>query len=132
MKITVKQLKRLKACDDQVALFEKTFGASAEVTLENCLIAAEAGLDFDWAALRLLTSRQRADYEAATAPARAAYRVATAPARADYEAAIAPAWADYEAATAQARAAYLAATAQALADYEAALAQAFFEASQIN
>jgi len=91
MKITIAQLKKLEACSDQVALFEKIFGASAKVTLENCLIAAEAGLDIDWASQRLLTSRQRAAYLAAEASAWAAYKAATG-----------PAWADYETARAQA------------------------------
>ena len=134
MEITVKQLKKLGACRDQVALFKETFGASAKVTLENCLIAAEAGLDIDWASRRLLTSRQRAAYLAATAPARAVYLATRAPARAAYLAATAPARAACLAATAPARAAhkaakasawaaYLAATAQAWADYEAAETQ---------
>jgi len=125
MKITIAQLKKLKACDDQVELFKATFGASAEVTLENCLIAAKVELDFDWAARNLLNPAQKAAYEAAKAQARAAYEAAEAPVRAAYEAAEASARAAYAAAEAPSRAAYKAAKAPAWAAYEAVKASAW-------
>ena len=73
MKITVKQLIKLNACADQVKVFKKVFGASATVTLANCLKAGKAGLDFDWAAQNLLPAPAREAYEKVTAPAWKAY-----------------------------------------------------------
>lgn len=64
MRITLDQLRQAKACADQAALFESTFGQSAEVTLENCLRAAAVGLDLGWAADRLFSPAGRADYGA--------------------------------------------------------------------
>ena len=93
MKITVKQLRDLGACAEQVEMFECLFGASVEVTEALCVKHAQ---DFgvgawDWAAGHLLSPSARAEYEAAVAPARA-----------EYEAARAPAWAEYGAARARA------------------------------
>lgn len=83
MKITVEMLKAKKACDEQIELFEETFGAEAEVTFENCLKAQKTELDLYWAARNLLT-----------APATDAYYAAIAPALAALEAAIAQAFFD--------------------------------------
>lgn len=55
MKITVKTLVDLGACDSHVRLFQTTFGDSAEVTEDNFLIAVKAGLDMRWGARNLLT-----------------------------------------------------------------------------
>ena len=45
MKITVKKLKALRACEDQVQLFEKTFGPSVIVTEVLCVQHADK---FSW------------------------------------------------------------------------------------
>ena len=55
MKITARLLRSKGACPDQVAIFVKEWPEGAEVTLPNCLRAAELGLDFDWAADNLLS-----------------------------------------------------------------------------
>ena len=104
MKITVKQLRALGACEDQVDLFQRLLGDSVEVTEALCVGHAQefgAGA-WDWAAAHLLSPPARAAYEAARAPAWAEYDAATAPALATYEAARATAWATYKAAVARA------------------------------
>ena len=107
MKITVKQLVGLKACEEQVKTFKRLFGASCAVTKANCLKAYKAGLDFDWAS-RLLTPK--------------AWKV--------YGEAIAPAWKVYQEAMAQARKVYQEAKAPALKVYREATALAFWEATK--
>ena len=62
MKITLAQLRKLGACPDEVAIFEKLFGESVEVTEALCVKHAEK-FDWDWAAKRLLTKTQLDEYE---------------------------------------------------------------------
>jgi len=113
MRITVRQLEGLGACEDQVCLFAMYFGPSAGVTLDNCLAAVALGLDLDWAASHLLPApawerydAERAQawerYEAERAQARERYEAETAQARERYEAERAQAWERYKAETAQA------------------------------
>jgi hypothetical protein len=59
--ITVNHLKG--ACEDQVALFRKTFGQSAELTAENWERAIQADLDVLWT-IRLLSRPAWEQYEA--------------------------------------------------------------------
>ena len=101
MKITVRQLERVDACEDQVLLFALYFGRAAEVTQENCQAAAALGLNMGWAARNLLSGTALAEYERAEAECERA----TAPAWAEYERTTAAALAEYEKATAKARAA---------------------------
>ena len=88
MKITIRMLRG--ACEEQVYLFRDTFPCGAEVTLENCLKAAAAGLDISWAAERFLTAPAWAEYKNAAAAA------------AEYKNAAAAAWAEYKKAAAAA------------------------------
>ena len=52
--ITVDYLREQDACPEQVELFAETFGQSAELTRENLIKAAQAGLDTGWLAKCLL------------------------------------------------------------------------------
>ena len=111
MIITTRLLQQHKACDDQLALFEATFGpgpakTGVEVTPETCRRAAEAGLDFDWAAESLLTLTQRAEYERVVAPAEAEYGRARGVALAEFNRVKGVAMADFERVIAPARAEY--------------------------
>ena len=49
-RITATWLKEQNACEDQVALFAKTFPRGGKPTKANLLKAARAGLDLDWLA----------------------------------------------------------------------------------
>ena len=83
--ITLKQLTDARACSEQVALFEATFGDSVNVTVAK---ARKVAGKFDWCfAVRFLDDEGSAAYEAAMAPADAAYKAARAPADAAYKAA---------------------------------------------
>ena len=95
MKITVKQLIEKRACVEQVKVFRKLFGASATITLANCIKASKAGLDFNWAAQNLLPAPALKAYQKAIATAWEDYEKAEATAWEDYEKAIATAWEDY-------------------------------------
>jgi hypothetical protein len=128
--ITASRLESLGACLDQVVLFRKTFGESAPLTLDNCKIAAGAGLDIDWAAQRLLKATAWKAYEEARAPAWKAYVEAAAPAWKAYGEAAATAWKAYVESTATAWKAYGESTDTAWKDYEEAKATAFFHAAQ--
>lgn len=78
MVITAKQLEDLKACKNELALFTIHFGECAEVALENCLEAAELGLNIDWLAKQVLSDEARVEYEKAIVSAWAKYDEATA------------------------------------------------------
>ena len=127
MKITVKQLVELKACEGQVKTFKKLFGASATVTSANCLKACKAGLNFNWAS-RLLSPKALKVYEKVKAPASKAYEKVRAPALKVYEEVKAPALKAYQEATAPALKAYQEAMAQAGKAHRKAMAIAFYEA----
>ena len=73
MKITLAHLKSSGACSDQVELFQKLFGAEAEITVVGCLAVADK-FDWDWAAEKFLTAPALAEYERVTAPAWAEYQ----------------------------------------------------------
>ena len=142
--ITAQMLRDRGACNDQVNIFAAEWPGGAEVTLENCLRAAELGFNFDWAANVLLPSEARQVYRAATKEAWRAYdaaRAATVEPLRDYyaatkearrvldaaRAATKEAWRAYDAATKEAWRAYdaaRAATKEALRDYYAATKEA--------
>jgi hypothetical protein len=142
MKIYLNVLKEASACEEQIALFERYFGESVELTLALC-IKHKDDFNFNWYARQFFTPAAWAVYEEAKAPAWAVYEEAKAPARAAYEKAVAAAWAVYEEAKAPAYAAYKKAEALACAAYEEArapawaayeeaVAAAFFIAATIN
>jgi len=127
MKITVKQLIEKRACVEQVKVFRRLFGASATITLANCIKASKAGLDFNWAAQNLLPATALEAYYKAKAPALKAYQKAIATAWEDYEKAEATAWEDYEKAEATAWEDYEKAIATAWEDYRKAKATVFYK-----
>ena len=105
MKITVERLRKLRACEYQVAKFAELFPDGVVVTKELCVKHAQ-DFDWHWAAVRLLSFHALAAYDKAITPARADYEKVIAPAWVDYKKAVAPAWARYEKAAAPARADY--------------------------
>jgi hypothetical protein len=76
MRITPSQLARLGACADQLGIFRAEWPDGAEVTLANCLRAAD--LDFGGAARHLLSRSARAEYDKVRAAAQAEYDKACA------------------------------------------------------
>ena len=95
MKITKDYLWGREACPDQFNLFAETFPDGAEITRDNLLTAARAGLNVGWLARRVLK-----------ATAWAAYDGAAVSAQTTFDEAMVTAWAAYGEATATARAAY--------------------------
>jgi hypothetical protein len=69
MKITATKLRKLKACEEQVARFEREWPQGANVTVQHCNRAVEIGLDLDWLAEHMLTATAWAAYKQAKAPA---------------------------------------------------------------
>jgi len=61
MYLTVKMLKRHKACQDQVDLFATTFPDGVQVTEDVCF-AVCLDFDWDWAASTLLPPEALAEY----------------------------------------------------------------------
>jgi hypothetical protein len=106
MKITTQMLTKRNACAAQVALFKKLFGPEAEVTLDNCLTAVEAGLSIDWAAVHLLPPERLQAYRAKTAETWKACQTAKDDAWKACQAEKEDVWQAYETATADARQAY--------------------------
>ena len=121
MKITLRQLKKLGACDGQVNLFKETFGDEVEIT-EAVVKEHGAKFNSDWLADKVLTPAQLADYAVEHAPLDADYEAKRASIWADYEAKLAPLDADYEAKHAPLDADYEAKRAPIWADYAAKLA----------
>jgi len=113
--LTAEWLDQQDACEDQAALAILYFGERATMTRTMLHECAALGLDLDWLAERILTPKQRAAYQQATATAWAAYQQATAPALAAHEQATNTARATFQQATAAAWATYQQATAPALA-----------------
>ena len=118
MKITLKELRLIGACEQQVELFKETFGTEVELTVENALRYG-ALFDIDWIASKVLQGGKLADYRAKCAPLDADYWAKCAPLWDDYRAKCAPLWADYEAKRATLDAGYEAKRATLWADYEA-------------
>ena len=106
MKITREYLVGLGASCKQLDTFSGEWPDGAEVTLDNCLRAAELGLDLDWLAEKMFPARALEAYLQATAPALEAYEQAKAQALEAYRQARATALEAYEQATAPALEAY--------------------------
>ena len=85
MKITREYLVGLGASCEQLDTFSDEWPDGAEITLDNCLRAAELGLDLDWLAEKMFPAPALEAYLQATAPAWEAYVQATAPAWEAYE-----------------------------------------------
>ena len=95
MYITVKLLKKHKACKEQVDLFAATFPNGAHVTEAACLAVADQ-FDFRWAADNLLPRKSKAEYKAQRALVRAEYHTKNAPILAWYHTRRAPLCAEYD------------------------------------
>ena len=80
MKITIKQLRRLGACEEQVEKFEHLFGPSVIVTEALCVKHAQ-DFSWNWAAGKLLSAPAWEAYDEAATSAWKAYYKAIAPAR---------------------------------------------------
>ena len=101
--ITVKQLKAKDACEDQVQLFQETFGDTLELkskdqALKLAKVMAQE-FDFEWASENLLNDFKA--YGEAEVTLYEAYGEAIAPSYRAYEEAIAPLWEAYMEAKAQ-------------------------------
>lgn len=73
--ITLKMLRDLEACQDQVDLFEETFGQS--VTLTKAIVNQHAGkFDICWFASQVLKGPALAEYKKVQGPAWAEYKKA--------------------------------------------------------
>ena len=95
--ITAEWLTVHNACEEQQALFEKTWPGGAHVTKKALVQAAKVGLNLEWFAGRVLPRSLYADYRAKRAPLYADYQAKCAPLDADYRAKRAPLYADYQA-----------------------------------
>jgi hypothetical protein len=133
--ITLAQLRNLGACVDQLEIFERTFGDSAEVSHENIPKALAAELDVAWIAWRALGGPAGAAYRAATTPAQAAFATANEEAGAALVAALVYARVSaYAPAVARAHQTYDTKRSSLRAPFYAAIASAFVTAylSQIE
>ena len=84
--ITAEWLTVHNACEEQQALFEKTWPDGAHVTKKGLVRAAKVGLNLEWFAERVLPRSLYADYQAKCAPMVADYLAKRAPLYADYRA----------------------------------------------
>ena len=126
MKITLKQLRLIGACEPQVELFKEIFGTEAELTVENALRYG-ALFDIDWIASKVLQGDKLDDYRAKRATLDADYESKRAPLYADYRAKCAPLDADYWAKRDALYADYGAKRDALVADYGVKSATAFVE-----
>jgi division protein CdvB (Snf7/Vps24/ESCRT-III family) len=92
--ITLKQLKGLYACEDQLNLFEEVFGESVSFKTKSQAVKVAVKMankfDFNWASENLLEGDYRKAYEEAIAPSWEAYEEAEAPLLEAYKEAEAP------------------------------------------
>ena len=123
MKITVGLLKKVRACDSQVELFEKVFPKGCNITERNTLKALQKGLQVDWL-IQFVPYEYKKAYQEATATAEKAYQEAKATAWKAYQEAKAPAEKAYQEAKATAEKAYQEAKAPAEKAYQEATATA--------
>ena len=113
--LTKQMLIDAKACEDQVAAFERLFGDSVNVTVAKARKVAKV---FEWdfarrfldaeglAECERVTAAALAEYERVRAAAWAEYKRVTAPALAEYERVRAAAWAKAYIATCKRRAGF--------------------------
>ena len=71
--ITLEQLERLNACEDQLVLFALTFGQSVTLTEANIRADVLVGFDVDWASYHLLPPRLWRVYDDARRPLRRSF-----------------------------------------------------------
>ena len=117
--ITAEWLTVHDACEEQQALFEKTWPDGAHVTKTSLVQAAKVGLNLQWFAERVLPRSLYADYRAKRAPLDADYQAKRDALYADYRAKCAPLDADYQAKRDALNADYQAKYAPLYADYQA-------------
>ncbi len=127
MTITLKQLRALGACSEQVSKFEKTFGKEVTLTREVVLEHFHA-FDMDWLIPKILTPVQLKAYLDAKAPLWKAYQDAEATLWKAYLDARAPLWKAYQDARAPLLRSYVDARAPLWKAYQDARAFAFWEA----
>ena len=72
MKITLKDLRRMGACKEQVELYKWLFNESVELTRGN-ILRYGTQFDLNWIADKIMTKEQYADYESKRAPLDADY-----------------------------------------------------------
>ena len=96
--LTLKQLTEAHACEEQVKLFKKHFGASVEVT-ELLAESLARKFDFGWAGEHLLGHAAQAEYLKVCAAAGTEYLKAHDAAGAEYQKVCDVAWAELEKAT---------------------------------
>lgn len=101
MIITLRQLKLLGACKEQVQKFKDTFGPEVKVTEALCIKHAK-DFDWNWAAFFLLPKDDLKTYEEAVISAWKAYEKAVALVGTAYPEAVAPAMEVYKKAQASA------------------------------
>ena len=89
MTITLSWLKKQKACEDQVKLFQELFGKSVKLT-EELVLEHGSKFDLHWLASKAFSAPLLADYEAKIAPLLADYEAKCAPLLADYWAKVTP------------------------------------------
>jgi hypothetical protein len=94
MKITLDQLRSLRACDEQVVLFEKLFGSEVELT-EVLLLEYGGQFDLDWLAKKLFKGDILDEYQETCELIWAEYQKARKPIWAEYEKAHEPILAEY-------------------------------------
>ena len=124
MKITLKDLRRMGACSEQVTLFKSLFGEEVEMTRENVLQYG-AQFNLNWIAPKIMSEAQYADYESKRAPLDADYESKRAPLFADYESKCASLYADYVSKRDALYADYESKRAPLFADYESKRATLF-------
>ena len=72
IKITLEQLRKAKACSEQVTLFIQLFGSEVEVTPEKAVLYKDK-FDWDWAGRYLLPRLAWEEYDKIAASAREEY-----------------------------------------------------------
>ena len=72
MNITLKDLRRMGACEGKVDLYKQLFGKSGELTRAN-ILRYGAQFELNWIADKIMTKEQYADYESKRAPLDADY-----------------------------------------------------------
>ena len=80
MKVTARQLRNKRPCEDQLLIFTREWPKGVEITPTTLQRAVELQLDLDWFVFNFLPVPAREAYEKATAPAWEAYLKAKAPA----------------------------------------------------
>ena len=95
MKITLKDLRRMGACSEQVSLFKCLFGGEVEMTREKVLQSG-AQFDLSWLASKIMSEAQYADYESKCDALFADYNSKCDALDADYESKRAPLLVDYK------------------------------------